>query len=205
MAARTREKIITAATKLFSAHGYASVSTIDIAKEAGVNEATLFRQFGEKRKLFMAVIDDQAKNTLSLDEINAILKNDQDFESAIMLFAESLMSRITPEYVRLTLALALEIGDRDLSRFTNDLLTAFYEAVNRRIAREIRAGRLRRMVPMRACRSLVFTLYGHAVNRYVFHMDRSKIFKMCDEDVRTYVEIWLRGTISDASEHTHSK
>ena len=57
----TRERIISAALDLFSREGYSRTSTRGIAKEAGVNEVTLFRHFGSKKNLLMACM--QAFNT----------------------------------------------------------------------------------------------------------------------------------------------
>ncbi|MBN1316231.1 MAG: TetR/AcrR family transcriptional regulator [Anaerolineales bacterium] len=48
----TRLKIINAAIKMASIHGYLGATTKAIAKEAGVNEVTIFRLFGSKDNLF---------------------------------------------------------------------------------------------------------------------------------------------------------
>ena len=56
----TERKILQAATKLFSEDGYNGVSTKRIAKEAGVNEITIFRLFKTKSDLLQAVIRDFA-------------------------------------------------------------------------------------------------------------------------------------------------
>lgn len=53
--AHAKEKILDASLELFSAHGYASVTTRAIAEAAGVNEVTLFRLFGSKERLFREV------------------------------------------------------------------------------------------------------------------------------------------------------
>ena len=53
----TRNKIIDAALEQMYERGYDGTTTRVIAQEAGVNEVTLFRHFGSKHNLFMAVID----------------------------------------------------------------------------------------------------------------------------------------------------
>jgi TetR/AcrR family transcriptional repressor of mexJK operon len=55
MALDTKEKILSAALKLFSERGMAAVGTKAIAEAAGVNEVTLFRTFGSKDKLWVQV------------------------------------------------------------------------------------------------------------------------------------------------------
>jgi len=60
----TRTKIIDSALELFSKQGYDSTTTRSIAEKAGVNELTLFRNFGSKENLLSEVIDhhfDEAK------------------------------------------------------------------------------------------------------------------------------------------------
>jgi len=53
----TKQKIIQAAIKMASKHGYAGATTRAIAEEAGVNEVTIFRLFGTKENLFTESIE----------------------------------------------------------------------------------------------------------------------------------------------------
>jgi AcrR family transcriptional regulator len=50
-----RERIIEAATRVYSLHGFRGATTRLIANEAGVNEVTLFRIFGSKAALLNEV------------------------------------------------------------------------------------------------------------------------------------------------------
>lgn len=56
-AARNRERILRAARKLFAANGVRCTSMEAIAKEAGVGKGTLFRRFGDRATLALAVLD----------------------------------------------------------------------------------------------------------------------------------------------------
>ncbi|MGM0884450.1 MAG: TetR/AcrR family transcriptional regulator [Bacillota bacterium] len=51
------DKLLSAAIDLIAEKGYNGVSTKEIAAAAGLNEVTLFRQFGSKQYLFEAAID----------------------------------------------------------------------------------------------------------------------------------------------------
>ncbi|MFW3146908.1 MAG: TetR/AcrR family transcriptional regulator [Thermoplasmatota archaeon] len=53
----TRTRMIRAAMELFSKLGYGSTTTRAIAEKAGVNELTIFRNFGSKENLLSEVID----------------------------------------------------------------------------------------------------------------------------------------------------
>lgn len=54
----TRHRLIQAALQLFAAQGMTETTTRQIAELAGVNEVTLFRHFGNKHGLILAVLED---------------------------------------------------------------------------------------------------------------------------------------------------
>lgn len=56
-AARNREKVLAAAARLFAEKGVEAVSMDAIAAEAGVGKGTLFRRFGDKSGLAVALLD----------------------------------------------------------------------------------------------------------------------------------------------------
>jgi AcrR family transcriptional regulator len=72
----TKRRILEAAAEQFAAHGIAGARTGNIAECAGVNEALLYRYFGNKRSLFGQVyaelvaktIDDVPMDTVDLPE-----------------------------------------------------------------------------------------------------------------------------------------
>lgn len=55
--AATREALVTAARPLFAEHGFAVVSTDQIARTAGVTRGALYHQFAGKEELFAAVFE----------------------------------------------------------------------------------------------------------------------------------------------------
>lgn len=57
MAEGTRTKLIQAARKAFAAKGYAAASMDDLTAEAGLTRGALYHQFGDKKGLLNAVID----------------------------------------------------------------------------------------------------------------------------------------------------
>ena len=52
----TKERILQAAAQVISDKGYAGATTREIAETADVNEVTLFRHFGNKKNILLAVI-----------------------------------------------------------------------------------------------------------------------------------------------------
>lgn len=57
MVEETREKLISAARKAFATKGYAASSMDDITAEAGLTRGALYHNFGDKKGLLQAVID----------------------------------------------------------------------------------------------------------------------------------------------------
>lgn len=80
----THQRILTAALRLFEQLGYSQATTRAIAKAAGVNEVTLFRQFGSKKQLLMACIE--AKKAYGF--------------SSYILFESIFKDNLTPGYTK---------------------------------------------------------------------------------------------------------
>ena len=55
-----RHRILQAAARVYTQHGWRGATTKRIAEEAGVNEVTLFRHFGSKEALLEQMIRDLA-------------------------------------------------------------------------------------------------------------------------------------------------
>lgn len=99
----TKEKIINAAFKLISEKGYASTTTKDIAKLAGVNEITIFRKFENKKGIVMNAIKEiewfpELKN-------NIFEKCCWSLETDLMMFANIYFTQFTVENAKVILGL----------------------------------------------------------------------------------------------------
>lgn len=98
----TQDKIITAAMELMMERGYASTTTRDIARRAGVNECTIFRKFRGKKEIVL--------EAMKLPEWNPSLSEDLfsctgDLERDLCAFSEIYMERVTPKMVKLSIGL----------------------------------------------------------------------------------------------------
>jgi AcrR family transcriptional regulator len=60
-AARNRLRALAAAERLFAARGVAGVTMDDVAAEAGVGKGTLYRRFGDKGGLAVALLDERER------------------------------------------------------------------------------------------------------------------------------------------------
>ena len=89
----TEEKIIRAALRQFEVHGFSAATTKAIAAEAGVAEVTLFRIFGDKRTLFLRVVNHIAGEFGVMDIPNAATG---DFRLDIVRLCRGLLSPYDP-------------------------------------------------------------------------------------------------------------
>lgn len=81
----TKDKILSAALRLFSQRGYLATTTKDIAKQADIAEVTLFRYFPTKEKLFKEVLESQSFLP-TLKDLLAKL-NETDYKKALKIVA----------------------------------------------------------------------------------------------------------------------
>lgn len=82
MSESTRDKIIESSIRLFTQQGYKKTTTKLIAKEAGVNEVTIFRQFQNKEGIVKAIVISKLPY---LRSIQTYLENESVFDVEIDL------------------------------------------------------------------------------------------------------------------------
>ncbi|MBM3125626.1 MAG: TetR/AcrR family transcriptional regulator [Chloroflexi bacterium] len=75
----TRAKIIDAAIKLFSAHGYNAASVDDICSQAGVSKGAFYHHFDSKQALFLALLDGWLKTIDNAVEASGDLSAPETF------------------------------------------------------------------------------------------------------------------------------
>jgi AcrR family transcriptional regulator len=60
-AARNRERILAVASELVDEHGIEAISIQEIAKSAGVGAGTIYRRFGDRAGLVVALLDEETR------------------------------------------------------------------------------------------------------------------------------------------------
>lgn len=98
----TQNKIINATMSLVMDKGYTLTTSKDIAKQAKVNECTIFRKFGSKKEIIASA--------MTLPEWNPCLSK-EDFQSTgnlfedLCSFSEVYMQKVTPKMVKISIGL----------------------------------------------------------------------------------------------------
>lgn len=98
----TRARLIQAALELFTVQGVTETTTRQIAELAQVNEVTLFRHFGNKQGLLLAVIEDSGVFTRLGESLRAQVDQTTTFEQALTNYGRDRLQVLTqmPELLR---------------------------------------------------------------------------------------------------------
>ncbi|MES2523962.1 MAG: TetR family transcriptional regulator [Gemmatimonadota bacterium] len=127
----TRARLLEATTRVYAQHGYAGATTRQIAKAAGVNEVTLFRQFHSKD----ALIDEALRAYAARELMTALPDVPSDPAAEVTAWCESELARLrrSGELVRQCFAAAGEHPEhlRDFSAGLTDAAGLLREYVGR--------------------------------------------------------------------------
>ncbi len=100
----TRQKILQAAAQVFAERGYAGSTTRAIAAQAGVNEVTLFRHFGSKKRLFQTMI--QRNSALPGSESALREQLTGDLRRDLLILATHILALMTTRRQEILMSLA---------------------------------------------------------------------------------------------------
>ena len=96
-------QITDAAMELVMEKGYSDMTTKDIARRAGVNEATLFRRLGSKKEIVLKGL--QGNRWMPYLDISIFDDATWDLQTDLERFMREYCKRVTPEMVRLSIGL----------------------------------------------------------------------------------------------------
>ena len=192
-----KEKILAAAEELFARKGFAGTTTRELALAAGINEALLFRHFGNKEELYMAVLEQRCKIGEGRKRMERRIEEGQDDFELFAGIAQDILERHrqNPELMRLFLFSALEshsLSDRLFSTYTSH----FYEVLAKHIERRKQDGIFRDVDSMLAARGFIGMVFYHHMVQNIFGGRHYQTFEP-RRVAETLAEIWLRGMVTE--------
>jgi AcrR family transcriptional regulator len=119
---KVQERILTAATQLFARLGYRGTTTRQIASEAGVNEVTIYRRYGSKRKLYCAVIESELDSIDLRKDILALLGSASTRADAISHALELIRTTLEPKRDLLRL---MQFGALEMTQDVKPILRSY--------------------------------------------------------------------------------
>ncbi len=102
----TRQRIVNTALELFSRQGITETTTRQIADHASINEVTLFRHFGNKHGLLLAVLQEFLQEYLVVTQVGDLMKsdfyNERDLAQFLRQYIQSSLQALesVPELMR---------------------------------------------------------------------------------------------------------
>jgi AcrR family transcriptional regulator len=194
-----RQRLINAALELFASQGVTETTTRQIAELAEVNEVTLFRQFGHKHGLLLAVIEDSTIfNHLGeflvqqANEATSVYQALKDYANGRLQALEKV-----PEFIR---SLVGEAGQYPAEN--RQALGRGVTQANRYVAQYletvIRRGQLQTHFPPEKLASLLNgMLLGYVVIEFTseFH----QLWDDRDDFVENLIDLFLNGAVSGAT------
>jgi len=188
-----RQQIMQVATGLFARQGFQGTTTREIAGEAGVNEALLFRHFDSKEALYWTIIEDLCSASGRKQRVEGILKaGGSDLEVFTAIAREFLIrSPRDTELTRLLWFTALE--NHTLSdRFFRTYVSVYYDALADYIRERVRQGAFHKVDPLLAARGFLGMVIYHYLVQELFGAEKYQKFNP-EEVAETLAAIWLAG------------
>ncbi len=181
--------IIAAAAALFAAKGFNGTTTKEIAREAGISEALVFKHFPTKRALYAAILAEKVQLGELLASVDDAAKKRDDERVFTMIASSRIRRGADPTLMRLLLFSALE--GHDLSAmFFRKQHRVFYDYLAGYIARRIDDGAFAPVDPLLAARAFMGLIAHHRMLHEIFKV---RLHRSPADCVATYVELFLGG------------
>ena len=185
----TSQRIVDAAMGLIRDKGYVATTTKDIAKQAGVNECTLFRKFSGKKDIVLAGID-QEKWRADVTPL-AFENVTWDLRSDLEMFMNAYMDRITPDFVNLSIGLRAPQIYEETAPFIMMIPRAFVSSLIRYFEQMEEMGKLNHRSYESWAMTIFSATFGYTFLKASFDDSLSKISR--HDYVRDSVRVFLEG------------
>ena len=192
----TRQRLINAALELFTCQGVTETTTRQIAELAQVNEVTLFRQFGNKQGLLLAVLEDSAVFTHLGESLRAQVDRTSDLAQALENYVSDRLQALEqiPDLLRSVVG---EAGQYTVEnrRALGRGLTLANRDVARYLAIVIEREQLQPCIPVEKLSSLLnVTLFGYLVIELT--SEYHELWSDREDFLECLVELFLHGAVS---------
>jgi AcrR family transcriptional regulator len=196
-----RQQILRVAMSLFSRHGFRGTTTKEIAREAGVSEAMVFRHFANKEELYRAILDNKAC-VGGMADPHELLSEPIARKDDRAVFEELAMAMMCHheqdlEFLRLLTHSALE-GHQLREMFWDRNVRPLYEFLGAYIQERQRDGVMRELDPRLAVRAFLGMIIHHSLSNTLWDQRRHLLDITNECAAREFTELLLRGLAADA-------
>ena len=185
----TSQKIIDAAMRLIRDKGYVATTTKEIAKEAGVNECTLFRKFQNKKDIVLQGVSQAQWRANVTSEIFENVK--WDLQTDIEMFMRAYMDRMTPDFVNLSIGLRAPQIYEETSSLIMKVPQAFLTSFTEYLHKMCEMGKLPKVDFESLAMTVFSATFGYTFLNASFGNELSKVEK--DEYIKNSVKLFIKG------------
>lgn len=158
------QDILNAAIKLFNAKGYRGAKTLEIAKEAGISEPTMYKHFKSKKALFLACFQSIADELFGKYRGLYQEKKDDEIEYLKGIFDTYIdFVANSPDKSMFLVHMLSYWDDKDFKKVYRELMESSIESVSRVIESAKRKGLLESHVDSRFLAALFVGNYFLAI------------------------------------------
>jgi len=186
----TRERILAAAREVIARKGKRGATTREIAEVAGVNEATLFRHFGTKEALIVAVAQHFC-GFVALREVAAGLSG--KIEDDLLALGRVLLGRMESQMDMIRWSLVEQDYEEDIFAETAwRPQLAIHEVMSEFMQRRIAAGEMRGD-PKNLAMMFMGLIFMHVLAAKKYPDSPLHVPGNADAALRFYIDVFLNG------------
>lgn len=185
----TSQKIIDATMNLIRDKGYVATTTKDIAREAGVNECTLFRKFKSKKDIALSGMEqEQWRGSLTPEVFQDVV---WELKPDLEMFMNVYMDKITPDFVNLSIGLRAPQLYEEAAPLIMKIPQAFLSSLTAYFVRMEQMGKLPHLDFESLAMTIFSTTFGYTFLRASFGNQLSSGSR--SDFVKKSVETFING------------
>lgn len=185
----TSQKIIDATMSLVRDKGYVATTTKDIARQAGVNECTLFRKFKNKQDIVINGVS-QEKWRANISE--EVFQNVQwELQPDLEMFMRAYMERITPDFVNLSIGLRAPQIYSETAPLIMKIPQAFLTAMTGYLEEMERRGKIATGNYESLAMTIFSSTFGYTFLKASFQQELTKVEQ--EEYIKNSVKVFIEG------------
>ena len=185
----TSQKIIDAAMTLIRDKGYVATTTKEIAKNAGVNECTLFRKFRSKKDIVLHGANQVKWRANVTPELFKGVT--WDLRSDIEMFMRVYIENMTPDYVNLSIGLRAPQLYEETAPLIMKVPQAFLSALTEYLGKMYDMGKIPETDFNALAMTVLSSTFGYTFLTASFGNKLSKVEK--EEYIKNSVKMFVNG------------
>jgi AcrR family transcriptional regulator len=185
-----RALMLHSAKHVFARSTYAEASTSELARESEVTEPMLYKHFGSKKGLFLAVLSEFGTQFFEMLQKRILQRAEKDVLDALEHFIDDYKATLNadPEIQRVLFQAVIEASDPDIARCISKHNRRTYDFVRKLVERASQEGYLDPTISIDAATwGYMSMLLSH---QYTLMLNLSSEFAQVQQEMN---RIWLRG------------